>query len=301
MKKITQIKKFMLCAGIVVLVIGFTGCSSDDDNIELPTGKIQVENINELTGNILTIPGVTVSQDSWLAALEVRNMDTINLIAQPVLVEKGTSSNVQLIIDESVVNYRKHSAVIILKLYVDNLENLVLSMRTITIMADLTDYIPFRHIYDLNEDLTLDLQEFSNTYANHFRFGDSDGDGYLKREEFYNIQFLNADSNWNTEISLEEWNEGYLRMFGNWTDKDFSAYDEDKNGKLSGNEWIKVFQESEWFETYDTNSDNFITEQELNEGYFGDWDLNDDGKIDEDEFNNYRPYVGFWDYWYWFY
>ncbi|HSJ11196.1 MAG TPA: hypothetical protein VK916_00835, partial [Gillisia sp.] len=176
MKKITQMKKFMLCAGIFGLVIGFTGCSSDDDNIELPTGKIQVENFNELTGIILTIPGVTVGQDSWLAAVEVGNMDTINLIALPVLVEKGISSNVQLIIDESVVNYRNHYAEVVLKLYVDNLDggirgewdesdkpivlnNNVLLLKTLTIMADLTDYIPFRHFYDENGDGTLDSYE----------------------------------------------------------------------------------------------------------------------------------------------
>ena len=319
MKKITQMKKFMLCAGIFGLVIGFTGCSDDDDEVTmgLPTEKIQVEDWQSLSGNILTVHSVTVNQDSWLAAVEVGDEDTNNFIAQPVLVEKGTSSNVQLIFDESVVNYRKHYAEVVLKLYVDNLDggikgewdesdkpivltNNILLIKTITIMADLTDYIPFRHLYDENGDGTLDLNEVSKTYVNHFHFWDSEGDGYLTRQEFYDIQFYNADSDYNTEISLEEWNEGYLRMFGNWANKDFSAFDEDKNGKLSWNEWNKFFEESEWFETYDTNSDNLITEQELNEGYFGDWDLNDDGKIDEDEFNNYQPYVSYWEYWYWF-
>ena len=326
MKRNTHIKKFRLYAGIFLLVLGFTGCSNDDDindvvevTAGLPTGYIWIDDWKSLTGNILTVPSVKVGQDSWLAAVPEGEENTNNFIAQPVFIEEGTTSNVELTFDESVVDYQRQFALVVLKLYADNpnegiwgewdefdkpivLANNVLVLKTITIMVDLTDYSPFRHFYDRNGDGILDLQEFSNTYANHFQtFWDADGDGYLYKEEFYNTQFINADSDWDSQISLSEWNEGYLRMFGNWADNNFSTYDEDKNGKLSWDEWNKIFEDSEWFKDYDADGDNQVTNIELKEGFFRDWDLNEDSKIDENEFNNYQPYVSYWEIWYWYY
>ena len=326
MKRITQIQKFRLYAGIFLLAMGFTSCSNDDDINEIvdvtngfPTGFIWIDDWQSLSGNILTVPSVKVGQDSWLAAVPKGEEISNNFIAQPVMVEKGTTSNVQLTFEESVVNYTQKYAEVVLKLYADNqnagirgewdefdkpiaLANNVLVIKTIVIMADLTDYIPFRHYFDRNGDGTLDLQEFSETYPSYFyEIWDMDGDGYLDREEFYNTHFLNADFDWDNSISPGEWNDGYLRMFGNWADKDFAPNDEDKNGKLSKDEWNKIFEESDWFETYDADSNNFVTQIELNKGFFRDWDLNGDGKIDEDEYNNYYPYVINWNYGYWGY
>ncbi|MEP6259931.1 MAG: EF-hand domain-containing protein [Gillisia sp.] len=326
MKRNTQIKKFRLIAGIFLLVMGFTGCSNDDDLKEvlevtagLPTGYIWIDEWKSLTGNILTVPSVKVGQQSWLAAVPKGEEISNNFIAQPVLVEEGTTSNVQLTFDESVVDYTRQFAEVVLKLYADNpnegiwgewdefdkpivLANNVLVIKTLTIIVDLTDYVPFRHYFDRNEDGTLDLEEFSETYPNYFQdIWDADGDGYLDKEEFYNTHFINADYDWNNEISLGEWNEGHLRMFANWTDKEFSVYDEDKNGKLSKEEWNKIFEASEWFETYDADSNNLVTQIELHNGFFNDWDLNNDGKIDEEEYNKYYPYVSNWHYGYWDY
>lgn len=325
MKKITQIKKAWLYALFFLLAMGLTSCSDDDFNemedmsAGLPTGIIWIDDWQSLNGNILSVPSVKVGQDSWLAAVPEGEETSNNFIAQPVFIEEGTTSNVELAFDESVVNYQKQFAVVVLKLYAENqnegirgewdefdkpiaLANNVLVIKTITIMVDLTDYIPFRHYFDRNGDGFLDLQEFTNTYANHFQmFWDANGDGYLDTEEFYNTQFINADSDWDSQISLSEWNEGYLRMFGNWADNDFSTFDEDKNGKLSWDEWNKIFEDSEWFEDYDADLDNLVTNIELNEGFFRDWDLNNDSKIDENEFNNYQPYVSYWEMWYWYY
>ena len=88
-------------------------------------------------------------------------------------------------------------------------------------------------------------------------------------------------------ITEAEWNQGYLRMFRNRAEDNFSAYDLDKNSFLDLEEWSEIFIESEWFESYDVNSDTLLTKKELNKGFFGDWDLNKNGGIEEEEFGNY--------------
>ena len=59
MKKINQIKKAWLYAGIFLLVMGFPSCSDDDDindivdvTAGLPTGYIWIDDFQSLTGNI---------------------------------------------------------------------------------------------------------------------------------------------------------------------------------------------------------------------------------------------------------
>ena len=324
MKKITDLKKFLRYAGIFLLVTAFSSCSDDDNEFiqELPTatGDIQIFSHQTLSGNILTVPSVTVGQDSWLVAVPDEKGSSDDFIAQPVFVEKGTSLNVPLTINGSIVNYNKHDAQVVLKLYAENhmggirgewdvsdkpikTANNALVMRSIIISVDLTNYNPFRHTFDLNGDRALDPQEVSKTYPNNFDgIWDIDRNGYLDLKEFYNTTFLNTDSNWDNMISVAEWTEGRLRMFGDWAEKDFSGFDENKDGRLSRNEWHEIFKDSGFFESYDADANSSVTQTELNQGFFVVWDLNDDNKVDEAEFNAYRPYVmnwsshGYWDY-----
>lgn len=324
METITNFKKFVLNAGFFLLVTAVTSCSDDDiDNdvfAEVPSGIIQINNSQTLSGNILSVPEVTVGQDSWLVAVRAGEENSSNFIAGPVLVEKGTTSNVQLTFDESVVNYNLQSAQVILKLYAENtnsgklgewdisdkpieIQNNFMARREVTIYADLTNYNPFRHTFDLNADGSLDPEEVLKTYPNNFGgLWDIDKDGHLNPEEFYNTVFLNTDSNRDNVISNTEWNEGYLQMFGNWVENAFPSFDNNTDGRLSRSEWNEVFKDSGYFESNDSDSNTYLTQTELNQGFFEKWDSNDDTKIDEDEFNVYRPYVlnwtflGYWDY-----
>ena len=304
MKKITQIKKAWLYAGFFLLVMGFTSCSDDDHEDlmgELPTGMIQVGDFHNLTGNILTVPGVIVGQDGWLAAVDVGNETTNNFIAEPGMVEKGTSSNVQLVLDETAIHYIAGSQQIVLKLYADNknggtrgewdpsdkpiaLSNNVLILKTITIAADLTNFDPFEY-FDTNKNGSLDIEEVSGTYSVESIYLNS---SFITKAKFYSVMYHSTDTDYyDSGITEAEWSQGYLRMFRNRAEDNFSAYDLDKNSFLDLEEWGEIFNESEWFESYDTNSDKMLTKEELNKGLFGDWDLNNDVEINEEEFENY--------------
>lgn len=306
MKNNTHIKNFLQWAGIIFLVTGFTSCSDDDENFKMPTGVIQVNEFQNLTGKVLIIPQVTVGQDSWLAAVEVGEELTNNFIAQPVLIEKGVSDDVELTFDETAIDYLAGSQQVVLKLYADDpnggikgewdlsdkpitYSNNILVTKTITIIADLTGFDPFNY-FDTNKNGVLDVEEISETYFIESIYGNKTG---LSMSEFYSVMFHTTDVDYyDAGITEAEWDQGYSRMFSNWTQDHFSIYDVDKDARLFLEEWNKIFNESEWFESYDKNSDNSVSKEELRNGLYGDWDQNKDGVIDKEEFLNYRGFIG---------
>lgn len=297
-------KNYLLLAGIFMMVIGFTGCSDDDDLSEVPAkGMIQANETALLSGNILTVERVVVGQASWLAAVPDGEENTNNFIAQPVVVPQGTTSNVKLYFDDDALNSPNEQQVV-LKLYADNqnsgtpgewdpldepirLGNNELVMKTITIYPDLTNFKWFEY-FDSNENGTLEVEEILISYPSPFDFYDKD---QITPDEFLLMTYYSTDTDADAGISEAEWKAGHLKMYSNWAVDNFANFDLDKNGLLDLEEWHETFEESEWFETYDANSDSQLTEEELNNGFFADWDLNNDGKIDGDEFNNYWPFA----------
>jgi len=144
--------------------------------------------------------------------------------------------------------------------------------------------------YDVNSDSKYDRKEYEETYKTEFSDLDEDSNGSLNKEEFYaaTYQFTNEDND--SIISEEEWNKGNENILKEHTaDKDFSAFDTNNDKQITSEEWKKAFEESDWFVSYDTNKDNLIQEKEWDNGFFDDWDLDDDGSWNEEEFNNFNP------------
>lgn len=308
MKNVKDLKKLMLYAGVLFLALGMFSCSDDDDGdvVIEPTGMIVVDDEQTLTNNAITVNSVTVSQDSWLAAVAVGNENTNTFIAQPVSVEEGTNTNVQLTFDENVITDNEVGQQVVLKLYADNQssgtqgewdssdqpikDNNVLVTETITVFAEDPTFADF----DTNSDGTLDMDEVPATYENNFAEWDVDDSGSLSSEEFYNTVFGNTDADDDDFISEEEWNIGYTGLFGNWSTDDFATFDADDDDLLSSDEWNDIFVDSDWFGTYDADADTFVTEAEWDTGLFGDWDTDDDDLISETEYDLYSPYVLTW-------
>lgn len=144
--------------------------------------------------------------------------------------------------------------------------------------------------YDANSDSRYDRKEYKETYKNRFSELDSDSDGSLNKDEFYaaTFEFVNEDAD--NFISEEEWDKGNENILKERTaGKDFSAFDTNKDKQISSEEWKKAFEQSNWFVTYDANKDEMIQEDEWDNGFFDDWDLDDDGSWNEEEFNNFTP------------
>ena len=312
MTRITQIKKIGLYVGFFLLAMGFTSCSNDDDindiveeNAGPPTGIIWIDEWQSLSGNILTVPNIKVGQDSWVAAVPAGEETSNNFIALPVKVEHGTTTNVQLTFKETIINDIDNGHRVVLKLYADNrnggipgewdssdepirLTTNELLIKTISLYPDFSTYNWFEY-YDSNKDGFLNIDEILRTYPNAFDFYDKD---HLTLDEFYYMMFLSTNTNYYDDgITEAEWKEAHSRMFYNWTEDNFTDFDKNENKFLNYVEWQEIFEESGWFEYYDVNSNSRLTEEELNKGYFSDWDLNNDGLIDVGEFNHYRIFT----------
>lgn len=290
------------------LAVGISSCSSDDDadDIMEPTGSIIVQDNQTISQNTIIVQNVTVAQDSWVVAVMGGDENTNNFISEPVMVEAGTTSNVELTINDDVdLTAGEAGNEISIKLYAENpdggtpgewddsdepiMDGDTLATETITVFVEgFSDF-------DENADGMLDENEFPNSYQNNFTEWDADEDGSLSEEEFSNTTFGNTDADDDDAISEDEWNMGWTGMFGNYTgEDDFATFDTDANGSLSSDEWMTGFGETEWFTTYDADVNSSISETEWDTGLMGDWDVDGDGSINEDEFNIYSPYTSTW-------
>lgn len=84
------------------------------------------------------------------------------------------------------------------------------------------------------------------------------------------------------------------------TDKDCDFlinWDENEDCQLSEDEFYDFYEQSNLYESLDTNNDGWVTENELGAGLYDFYDENDDGVIDEGEWEvtDDPDEEGFWD------
>lgn len=302
--------KYMMYFVMTFLAVGISSCSSDDDADDLmaPTGSIVVEDNQTITDNMIVVDNITVSQDAWVVAVMGGDESTNDFITEPVWVDAGSNSDVELTFNEDV-DFTGGDAgnEISIKLYADNpnegtpgewdssddpiMDGTTMVTETITVFVDEASFTDF----DSNADGFLDAEELSNAYMNDFTTWDADADGGLNEEEFSNTTFGNTDADDDDLISEDEWNQGFASMYGNYTEEtDFATYDANADGSLSSEEWMTGFGETEWFTTYDADADTSVSEAEWDTGLFGDWDMDGDDRINEDEYNNFSIYSNNW-------
>jgi hypothetical protein len=250
-----------------------------------------------------------VGQDSWLAAVKAGEEETDNFSAGPVMVDGDgvTSTDVTLTLaDDANLETDEDGTEIVLKLYADDGDGVWdmddepiwdedggLATETITVTMEDTGSASFADL-DTDGDGTLDETEYAAFYDYDYTAWDIDEDGVLDEDEFYTVNFANADTDDDDAISEEEWNIGYTTMYNPYIEDDFATLDSDGDGILDSEEWGAGFADTDWFGVYDENTDTFIDDTELSTGFYNDWDTDDDGFIDEDEFNVYSPYYYSW-------
>ncbi|NJW55566.1 hypothetical protein, partial [Salinimicrobium oceani] len=90
-------------------------------------------------------------------------------------------------------------------------------------------------------------------------------------------------------ISRQEWDEGFNNSFGDYANQDdFDRFDKDRSGDLSNTEWNEGVAGSNWFGTFDEDQNSTISNQEWARRDFAAWDINKDGKLDQQEFQSYN-------------
>ncbi|WP_029035185.1 DUF7282 domain-containing protein [Salinimicrobium terrae] len=303
LKKIT---KHQLYLGLLLLAFSLNSCSDDDDGLledDNFTGTITAMD-QIVSGDIIMVQNVTVTQDSWLAAVHSDEISSDNFIAGPLFIDEGVHTDLSLLLHDDA-NLEPNGDEIVLKLYAEDDDGIfgewdiddepitddddLLVTQTITVIME-GSFSSF----DEDNDGMLDENEVPNTYQNNFDVWDVDDDGFLTADEFYTTTFYITDADDDDFIDEDEWLIGYDSMYSAYIDDDFAAYDVDGDGFIEETEWFDTFADSQWFEIYDVDDDSLVAYTEWDEGLFNDWDLDDDDFIDEDEFINYIDYVTFW-------
>lgn len=309
---VDKIKNYPIYLGIFFLVFSLIACSDDDDGVAQikPTGFFEIGEEYDLTGNTITLESITVGQDSWLVAVNPGEESSNNFISDPVMLDEGVNTDVELTFDEGAISDDGTGQEVVLKLYADHQTlgikgewdaadqpitgtNNALMTETITVFAGTGETAVFAD-FDTNNDGNLDRTEVPNIYQNNFAEWDTDDDNLLNQDEFNTTTFSLTDMNDDDGIDTDEWDMGFASFFGNWNDDDFATFDADSDGILTSAEWNEAFAESDWFGTFDSDDDDMVGEAEWDEGLFGDWDTNDDDMIDEDEFNVFSPFAMNW-------
>jgi hypothetical protein len=143
--------------------------------------------------------------------------------------------------------------------------------------------------YDVNKDKNISKTEFNDLYSQHYNTYDTDRNGKISDKEFYDQSFKMLDRDQNGNLNDKEWKTGYDNIYKDHLKSDrYSKYDSDRNKNMSNEEYHQSFEQSDYYSSYDTNRDNNIDRDELNTGTFNRWDRNQDGKLDENEYNHYH-------------
>lgn len=145
--------------------------------------------------------------------------------------------------------------------------------------------------FDTNSDGMMDMNEFSSGYQDSFGQWDRNLDGMVDDQEFYDTTFDRLDTNADEYLDANEWNRGYDGLYGEYLGtRDPAQFDVDRDEIISRDEYYTGFRNSDFFNSYDTNNDGDIDNDELNENVFRYWDLNQDENIDENEYERFRSF-----------
>lgn len=125
MKRIRRtLEQYWKYAFVLILSVGIIGCSDDDDGDEIttpdePTGTITAMD-QTISQNTIIVQNVTVEQDSWLVARNAGEEEMAGIISEPVFIETGTGSNIEVVLNNSAVLTGDGEDEITLMLHVDD-------------------------------------------------------------------------------------------------------------------------------------------------------------------------------------
>lgn len=138
--------------------------------------------------------------------------------------------------------------------------------------------------WDVDSDAQLARDEFGDWTRERgvFTEWDYDQNSTIGEEEFAGGMLGIWDDNDDEMLSETEWNDNV----GDWFDEDhstFAAWDANADGSLTRDELRQGFVDTEWFGDWDMTDDNELDENEFSDGFFGLFDEDRSGYLDENE------------------
>lgn len=146
--------------------------------------------------------------------------------------------------------------------------------------------------WDKDEDLVIEKEEFVDKFTKEYYSTWSEGaepQGILE-EGFFRESFAGLDTDNDGFLSDEEWLVGYNYFYDEYLVEEVGFIDADNDGMIDFDEYYDVIYNTEYFTDVDLDSDNYISEHELAEYVFNNWDIDDNGVLSKYEWNSFKAY-----------
>ncbi len=146
--------------------------------------------------------------------------------------------------------------------------------------------------WDQDDDGLIERHEFVDKFVDeYFQAWNPENEHGILEEGFFQESFAGLDTDGDRLLSDEEWLIGYNYFFRDYlVYDDIVSVDSDGDGQVEYVEYFDSLYETSYFTDIDLDSDNYISEFELANYVFDNWDTNDSGLINRSEFNQFDEY-----------
>lgn len=93
---------------------------------------------------------------------------------------------------------------------------------------------------------------------------------------------------WEAREGQSEWDDKNIETVTNTPEEQFTELDRDTDQRLTYEEFMAEVEYSDFLRGWDTNNDNRVTELELTDGLFTNWDRDEDNFIDGSEYQAFN-------------
>lgn len=139
--------------------------------------------------------------------------------------------------------------------------------------------------WDKNNDSLISYEEFEEVFtANFYNDWNQDDDPYLDDEDLYISSFEVWDVDEDDVLSEDEWVVAFDHYFGDYVVSEYNDIDLDDDNAISYDEYYQIVEESGYYLDWNMDKDDYISEEELSEGIFSRWDVNNDLYLDKEEY-----------------
>lgn len=147
--------------------------------------------------------------------------------------------------------------------------------------------------WDEDNDGLIEKYEFTDKFTDEYFSAWSEGAdprGIIE-EGFFRESYAGLDTDNDQMLSDEEWMIGYNHFYDDYVVYEEIGYiDTDGDGFIDYDEYYDVIYDTAYFTDVDLDSDNYISEYELAEYAFNNWDFDDNGVLSRYEWNTFKSY-----------
>lgn len=143
---------------------------------------------------------------------------------------------------------------------------------------------PFEE-WDINQDQSLQAEEFTTWATDEDVLGDWVGDEGLDRESFHQRLVDVWDQNDDDVIGESEWQSGVSNFFAEGEHGAFADWDTSGDSNLDLNEVAEGLETHGLYDRMDGDQDALIDDEEIGDFFFDVFDVNDDAQLDTTEWD----------------